>query len=122
MTSGKQFTPDPGVYAEMSEQMRTAMPFPSLLGAEGKRIVAWLREQYETSAKAAEIPINAISMIDTLRKLIEEGAHLEPAALAQPVEAGEDDEMVDCENCGQVNLKNRRVTCVFCHAALGTQP
>lgn len=42
--------------------------------AEHRRIVEWLSEQYD-SAKDASIPVNAVSMIDTIRKLIEEGAH-----------------------------------------------
>ena len=89
MADDKQFAPDPGVYAEMAKMMQTAMPLPSLLGAEGKRIVAWLGEQYAASAKDASIPVNATSMIDTLRRLIEEGAHLDLAALTPSALSGD---------------------------------
>ena len=43
--------------------------------AEDRRIVAWLKSEYASSSASGEIPINAVSMIDTIRRLIEEGAH-----------------------------------------------
>ena len=53
---------------------------------ERAKIVAWLRREYETSAKSEVLPIDAIHMIDVIRRLIEEGS-----CLADAIESGEAD-------------------------------
>ena len=43
--------------------------------AEDARIVRWLRSEYENARLSRTMPANAIIMIDTIARLIEEGAH-----------------------------------------------
>ena len=45
------------------------------LSEDERRIVEWLRACYTDAAERQSMPVNAISMIDTIRKLIEEEAH-----------------------------------------------
>ncbi|WP_283419255.1 hypothetical protein [Sphingopyxis sp. Geo48] len=45
------------------------------LSDDERRIVDWLRAEYAGSCERQEIPANAITMIDTIRHLIENGAH-----------------------------------------------
>lgn len=44
--------------------------------AADRRVVQWLRASYETACQTQDIPVDAICMIDTLRRCIEDGEHL----------------------------------------------
>lgn len=43
--------------------------------AEDARIVRWLRSEYASACVSRTMPANAITMIETIARLIEEGAH-----------------------------------------------
>lgn len=45
------------------------------LSEDEQRIVDWLRAGYASAIQERTMPVNAMSMMDTIRKLIEEGAH-----------------------------------------------
>ena len=46
------------------------------LSPDEQRIVDWLRAGYaDAIQRGGSMPVNAMSMMDTIRKLIEEGAH-----------------------------------------------